>query len=170
MSRPCSRRIEGAKIATILIAGSLLLTSGSTPALAQPVDGYALAYISLPLDGSTRGPAYGLRLDLGDRYRAGSGDLGPRANDPPPVLEMRFGSGEERGEWRLGGIAPAMVADRLGLDGSAALWIWTGLGVAAAVAIVVATDAICIGINTPCPKDKDDNNDNDEGTNEPTRK
>ena len=148
MTRPCSRRFEGAKIAAILIAGSLALTSGRTPALAQPVEGYALAYISIPLDGSTRGPAYGLRLDHGDRYRAGSGDLGPRTNDPPPVLEVRFGLGEERGEWRLGGIAPAMLPDRLGLDSGAALWIWTGLGVAAAVAIVVATDAICIGINT----------------------
>jgi hypothetical protein len=72
------------------------------------------------------------------------------------VLEVRFGSGEEPGELRVGGIAPAMIPDRLGLDGGAALWIWTGLGLAAAVALVVAADAICIGINTTCSKDKDD--------------
>lgn len=157
----CSRRIEGAKIASILIAGSIALTSGGTSALAQPVEGYALAYVSIPLDGSTRGPAYGLRLD---RYRPGSDD--PWANDPPPVVELRFGPGEEPGEWRLGGIAPTKLADRLNLDGSSALWIGAGLGIAAAVAIVVATDTICIGINTSCSKKKD----GDDDANAPTRR
>jgi len=154
MSRPGSRRIEAARIAAPLLAGSLALTSGGGPAPGQPAEGHALAYISIPLDGSTYGPAYGLRLELGDRPGAGPGAPGPRSDHPPPVLEVRFGSGEEPGELRLGGIAPAMIRDRLGLDGSAALWIWTGLGLAAAVAIVVAADAICIGINTTCSKDK----------------
>jgi hypothetical protein len=164
MSRPRSRRIEVARIAAILIAGCLALTSGRTPALGQPVEGSALAYLSIPLDGPTEGPAYGVRLDLGDRSGAGPGDPGARSDDPPPVLEVRFGSGEEPGELRVGGIAPAMIPDRLGLDGGAALWIWTGLGLAAAVALVVAADAICIGINTTCSKDKDDD---DRPTNTP---
>ena len=150
----------------MLVAGSLALTSSRTPALAQSVEGYARAYISIPLDGASDGPAYGLRVDLGDWDGAGSGDLGLRSNDPPPVLELRFGSGEEPGELLLAGIAPAKVRDRLDLDG-AALWIWSGVGLAAAVALVVAADAICIGINTSCAKDNDDNDDEDEGTNEP---
>ena len=165
MFRLCSRRIEGAKIAAILIAGSLAVTSGANPALAQPVEGRALAYVSIPLDGPRRGPAYGLRLD---GYRAGSGDLW--TNDRPPVVEVRFGLGEEPSDWRLAGIAPTKLADSLNLDGSSALWIGAGLGIVAAVAIVVATDTICIGINTSCSKDKDHTEDNDEDTNEPTRK
>lgn len=168
MSRPRSRRSERAKIAAALIAGSLALTSGRTPALAQSVDGYALAYISIPLDRATDGPAYGLRLDLGDRDGAGRGDLGPRPNGPRPVLEVRFGPDEEPAELRLGGIAPATVRDRMDLDGGPALWIWAGLGIAAVAAIVVAADAICIGINTSCSAGKDDNDDKDEDTNEPT--
>lgn len=163
MSGPRSRRSEGARVAAVVIVGSLALTSGRTPALAQSVEGYARAYVSIPLARSPDGPAYGLRLDLGDRNGAGRGDLGPLSNDPPPVLEVRFGRGEEPGEVRLGGIAPATVRDRMDLDGGAALWIWAGLGLAAAVAIVVAADAICIGINTSCAKD-DDNDDKDEGT------
>jgi hypothetical protein len=170
MFRPPSRRFEAAKIAAILTAGSLTLTSGSTPALGQPAEGYALAYISIPFDGPTDGLAYGLRLNLRDRHGAEPGDLGPRSNHPPPILEVRFGLGEEPGELRVGGIAPAMMADRLDLDGDAALWISTGLGLAAVVAIVVAADAICIGINTSCSKDKDDNDDKDEDTNEPTQR
>jgi hypothetical protein len=164
MIRLCSRRIEGAKIAAILITGSLALTPGETPALAQAVEGRALAYVSIPLDGSSRGPACGLRLD---GYRTGLGDR--RADEPPPVVEVRFGLGEQPSDWRLVGIAPTELADSLNLDGSSALWIGAGLGIAAAVAIVVATDTICIGINASCSNDKDDNEDNDEDTNEPTR-
>lgn len=167
MFRLCSRRSQGAKIAAVMIAGSLALTCGRTPALAQSVEGYARAYISIPLDGASDGPAYGLRLDLGSRDGAGLGALGSRANGRPPVLEVRFGLGEEPGELHLGGIAPTMVRDRLNLDGGAALWIWTGLGVAALVALVVAADAICIGINTSCAKDNDDD-DEAEDTSEPT--
>lgn len=168
MSRLCLRRTEGANIAALLIAGSLALTSGRTPAFAQPVEGYARAYVSIPLDRSADGPAYGLRLDAGRRDGAEPGDPGLRANGPPPALEVRFGLGEEPGELRLGGMAPAMVRDRMDLDGGAALWIWTGLGLAAVVALVVAADAICIGINTGCSAGKDDNDDQDDGTDEPT--
>ena len=172
MSRLPSRRLEAAKIAAILIAVSLTLTSGRTPALAQPAERHALAYISIPLDGSTKGMAYGLRLDLGNKHGAEpAGYLGPRSDDPPPVLELRFGLAEEPGELHLGGIAPATMRDRLDLDGGASLWIWTGVGIAAVVAMVVAADTICIGINTSsCSKDKDDNSDKDEDTNEPTQR
>lgn len=168
MSRPGSRRIEGAKLAAVLIASSLTLTSGRSPALGQPLEGYALAYISIPLDGSADAPTSGLRFDLGDGEGGEAGDLGPRSRRPPPVFEVRFGAGEEPAELRLGGIAPAMIADRADLDGGAALWIWTGVGLAAVAAIVVAADAICIGINTTCSKDNDD--DEDEVTDEPTGK
>lgn len=168
MSRLPSRRLEAAKIAAILIAASLTLTSGRTPALAQPAEGHALAYISIPLDGSTKGIAYGLRLDLGNRHGAEpAGYLGPRSDDPPPVLELRFGLAEEPRELH----SPATMRDRLDLDGGASLWIWTGVGIAAVVAMVVAADTICIGINTnSCSKDKDDNSDKDEDTNEPTQR
>ena len=170
MSRLPSRRLEAAKIAAILIAASLTLTSGRTPALAQPAEGHALAYISIPLDRSTKGMAYGLRLDLGNRHGAEPAGYGPRSDDPPPVLELRFGLAEEPRELHLGGIAPATMRDRLDLDGGASLWIWTGVGIAAVVAMVVAADTICIGINTTCSKDKDDNSDKDEDTNEPTQR
>lgn len=166
MSRTCSPRIGVAKIAAILIAGSLVLTSGRTAALGQSVNGSARAYISIPLDGWTDGPAYGFRLDLMDRDGARPGDFGLRRGGPPPVLEVRFD--EETRELHVGGIAPAVIPDRVGLDDGAALWIGTGLGLAAVVAIVVAADAVCIGINAPCPKDKDDDDDEDEDPDEPT--
>jgi hypothetical protein len=171
MFRPPSRRLAAAKIAAILTAGSLTLTSSRAPVLAQPAEGHALAYISIPLDGSRKELAYGLRLDLGNRHGAEpAGALGPRSDDQPPVVEVRFGLGKEPGELRLGGIAPARIADRLDLDGGAGLWIWTGMGIAAVVALVIAADAICIGINTTCSKDEDDNDDEDEDTNEPTQR
>ena len=164
MSRPCPRRREGAKIVAVLVAGSIGLSAGPIPALGQPVEGYARAYVSIPLDGSTDGPAYGLRLNLGARGGRASGDLGRRSSGPPPVFEMRFGPGEEPGDLRVGGIAPAMVRDRIALDRGTALWIGAGLGLAAVVAIVVAADAICIGINATCSNDKDDDDDKDETT------
>jgi hypothetical protein len=149
------------KIASILTAGSVALTPAGAPALGQPVEGRALAYISIPLDGSTGGAGYGLRLDLRGRDGAEPDALGRRPSGPPPVLEMRFGMGEEPGELRLGDVAATKV-DRLDLDTSAQLWIWTGVGLAALVALVVATDTICIGINASCTNDKDDNDDNDD--------
>jgi hypothetical protein len=161
MSRPCSR-CEGAKIVAILVAGSITLTAVPVPALGQPIEGYARAYVSIPLDNSTDGPAYGLRLNLGTRDGRASRDLGRRASRPPPVFEMRFGPGEESGDLRVGGITPAMVRDRIALDRGTALWIGAGLGLAAVMAIVVAADAICIGINATCSNDKDDDDDQDE--------
>lgn len=168
MFRTCSPRIGAVKVAAILVAGSLTLTSGSAAAPGQSVEGSALAYISIPLDGSTDGAAYGLRLNLTDGDGADLGDPDPRSSGLPPVLEVRFGLGEEPGELQSGGIASAMVPDSADLDDDAALWIGAGLGLAAVVAIVVAADAVCIGINAPCSKDKDDRQNED--TDEPTPK
>jgi hypothetical protein len=105
MFRPPPRRLAAAKIAAILTAGSLTLTSGRTPVLAQSAEGHALAYISIPLDGSRKDWLTALRLDLGNRHGAEpAGGLGPRSDDPPPVVEVRFGVGEEPGELRLGAL------------------------------------------------------------------
>lgn len=161
MSRPCSCRREGAKVVAVLVAGSIALTAGPIPALGQPLEGYARAYVSIPLDDSTDGLAYGLRLNLGARDGRASGDLGRRSGGLPPVFEMHFGPGEEPGELRVGGVVPTVVRDRMALDRGTALWIGAGLGLAAVVAIVVAADAICIGINATCSNDKDDDDDKD---------
>lgn len=153
----------------MLIAGSLVLTSGGNAALAQPVEGYVRAFVAIPLGRPTDGPAYGLRLDLWRRDSTEPGDLGPPPNDPPPELEVRFGWGDAPGDLRLAGIAPTEARDRLGLDGGATLWVWAGLGLAAVVAIVIAADAICIGINTGCSTGKNDDDDKGDGLNQARR-
>jgi hypothetical protein len=148
------------------VAAAALALTTTTPSRARAADAQALAYLVIPLDGTSGGPRYGFRLDLADRHGSGpdGADQPAMSDDRPPLLELRPGFGTGAAQMRLAGVDLAAARAGLGLDGGGSAWLWIGGGCAAAavLAVVIAVGDVCLGINAGCRRDKDEEAERDD--------